>query len=284
MAAAYDQISPTAKLVAELRRYAALPRADEIANAIGATEAVRTAIGGELSPGVLTWMAPLTEARYLSLRVAIERSGARQVIELAAGFAFRAAAMPGLRYLETDLPDVHAERTRVAAELGLDATHFAAADATSAADLERLASRLAPDRPVAIVCEGLCQYLTRDEKRAVALGIAALLERFGGVWCTPDFETTDDPLFRGWTDPQFAAIGTFLASATQRDLRGAAFTSRDDVRAFFTDLGFTVEHAPQLDGSFELASAARVGTSPAQLAALRDSRQLWTLTRRPSRG
>ena len=284
----YDRISPTAKLVAELRRWSDLPLAEVIARRIGATAVVEAAIGGPLSPGVLQWMAPLTEARYKSVQRAIERSGAPQVLELAAGFAFRGAAMASqsLRYIETDLPEIHSERVRLAAELDLAdraELRFAAADATERADVERAAALLAPDQPIAIVCEGLFQYLTRDEKRQTALAIAALLDRAGGVWCTPDLETTDDPIFREWTDPQFAAIGAYLARATRRDMAGAAFTSRADVISFFTDLGFEVAHQPQIDGTFELASVARTGASPGQLAALRASRQMWTLTRRGQR-
>ena len=287
-AAGYDRISPTAKLVAELRRWSDLPLAEAIASRIGATASVEAAIGGPLAPGVVQWMAPLTEARYKSVQRAIERSCVPQVLELAAGFAFRGAALasPALRYVETDLPDIHVERVRLAIELGLadrEQLVFAPVDASERLDLQRVAAALAPDQPVAIVCEGLFQYLTRDEKRRTALAIAELLDRHGGMWCTPDFETIDDPIFREWTDPQFAAIGAYLARATRRDMAGAAFTSRADVLSFFTDLGFDVAHAPQIDGSFELASIGRTHASPAQVAALRASRQLWTLTRRPSR-
>ncbi len=127
--------------------------------------------------------------------------------------------------------------------------------------------------------EGLFQYLSLDEKRTAALAIAALLERAGGVWCTPDFETMDDALHRNWTDPQFRKIGAFIARSTRRDMVAGAFASREHVRTFFGDLGFTVELAPQLDGSFELASAVRTHATASQLAAMRDSRVVWKPTR-----
>jgi hypothetical protein len=284
MAAPYAHISPTAKLVAECRRSTDLPFAARIADAIGARDTVRAGLdGADLSPGVRLWMAMLAEARYKSLQRAIERSGCDQVLELAAGFAFRGAAMasPALRYVETDLPAVHAERERLAAELELPVNPqlvFAAADATSRADLDRVAARLAA-RPVAIVCEGLFQYLTLDEKRASATAIGALLDRFGGAWWTPDLETLDDSLFAHWTDPQFPAVGAFIAQTSRRDLAGSAFSSRAHVIDCFGALGFTATPQPQLDGSFALSPGARGAATDAQVAALRASRMLWHLTR-----
>lgn len=278
---AYQHISPTAKLVAEMRRYSDIPHAETIAKAIGATEAVRAALAGaDLSPGVLAWMAPLTEARYKSLRVAIERAGNAQVLELASGFSFRGSTMPRLRYVETDLPEIHAERVRLRAELGLcpagDDWLFAPADATVAADL--LAAPLVPG-PVTVVHEGLIQYLTVDEKRAVARAIAAVLDAHGGVWVTPDFETMEDALVTEWRDPQFREIGAFIASSTKRNLAGSAFVNRAQVADFLAAEGFTVEVTPQVDGSFALASVARAGMTDEQLAKLTAKRMLWTMRR-----
>ncbi len=91
MSEAYAHISPTAKLVVELRRYSDVPFAEDIARAVGSAEAMAAVLDGEpFAPGVLSWMAPLTEARYKSLTAAIARSGAPQVLELRAASRFAA--------------------------------------------------------------------------------------------------------------------------------------------------------------------------------------------------
>ena len=278
----YEHISPTAKLVVEMRRYSDVPFAEELASATSSRDSLLEATGGApLSQGLLSWMAPMLEARYKSVARAIETSRTPQVVELASGFAFRGATMAGptRRYVETDLPAVHAERLRMAGELGLPASTayvLAPADATHA---DALSSWLRDGEPVAVVCEGLLQYLGRDEKAAVAGAIAHLLDRFGGQWCTPDFETLEDSPHVHWRDPQFAQVGAYIARATRRDLRDAAFATKADVRAFLSELGFRVETTPQLDGSFELASVARTGATAEQVAILRASRTMWTMRR-----
>jgi O-methyltransferase involved in polyketide biosynthesis len=226
-------------------------------------------------------MAPLIEARTKSVDRVCEH--APQALELAAGFACRGARLStaGRLYVETDLPEQEPDRSRLRAALGIVESPqlvFDVADATDPSDLERVAERLDPSRPVTIICEGLFQYLSRAEKAAVSEGIRSLLSRHGGAFYTPDFETLDDPLPRSWTDPQFRRIGAWIASTTQRDLAGAAFRDRGDVQDFFTALGFHVVARPQLDGSFHLGSAASSGATREQLDDLAASRVLWELS------
>ncbi|MFY0574938.1 hypothetical protein ACN28S_11705 [Cystobacter fuscus] len=130
---------------------------------------------------------------------------------------------------------------------------------------------------MAVIHEGLLQYFTRDEKRATAQLIAGILKRHGGVWLTPDFEVSDDGSRERWTHPHFARIFSVIARSTQSNLRDAAFTRVDEVKDFFSKLGFRVTPRAQLDGTFALSSVERVGTTPEQLDILRRSRILWEL-------
>lgn len=286
----YAHISPTAKLVADLRRFSDIPFAEDIARRIGATAALIDIVGKEhLDAETLRWMAPLIEARYQSLVQAIRKSGCRQVLEFAAGFSFRGAAMtagdPSLRYVDTDLPEVHKERCKLlaglqeAGQLGpVRNLALAPVNLMSAREVDAVEGMLAPGQPVAIVHEGLFQYLTHEEKREAAARIHGILARHGGVWLTPDFDKMSDAAGGLANYPQLAAIGAFLAQATRRDVVRCAFKNDAQVTEFIADAGFTAETTPQIDGSYELSSVKRLGTSPEQIAQLTQSRKLWWLT------
>ncbi|WNG50930.1 hypothetical protein F0U60_47480 [Archangium minus] len=284
----YDNISPTAVLVAEMRRHSDIPFAEEIATRMGSAELVRRMLDGDSpAPELLSWMAPTLEARYKCLETALKASGVKQVVELGSGFSFRGDAMNRttlLRYIETDLPEMHETRLRLRNELRRDGVlpvqeHvlFAPLNAVAPSDAAVLEQHLVPGEPVAVIHEGLLQYFTRDEKRAAALLIAGLLKRHGGVWLTPDFEVNDDGSRQRWTHPHFARIFSSIARSTHSNLRDASFTHVDEVKDFFSKLGFRVTPRPQIDGSFALSSAERVGTTPEQLDLLRRSRILWEL-------
>lgn len=290
----YAHISPTAKLVADLRRFADIPYSEEIARRIGATAALIDIVGKEhLDSETLRWMAPMIEARYQSLVHAIRKSGCRQVLEFAAGFSFRGVAMtsadPELRYIDTDLPDVHKERMVLLGELEKSGQFhasprlvFAPVNLMDAADVDAVERMLEPGEPVAIVHEGLFQYLSHEEKHEAAARIHAILERCGGVWLTPDFDKLADAALGLTSYPQLAAIGAFLAQATKRDVVRCAFRSDAQVEEFIDDEGFASEVTAQIDGSYPLTSARRLATTPQQIAQLTRSRKLWWL--RPDAG
>jgi O-methyltransferase involved in polyketide biosynthesis len=290
LVASYQKISPTAKLVAEMRRHSDIPFAEQIAQSIGTSEMVRAMLGGEpFSNEVLQLMAPLAEARYKSLLLAIKKSGVKQVIELASGFSFRGAVMtsdPSMKYIETDLPESHEERVELRRLLETEGNlrprpnlMFAPVNVISPTEMAGLAAHLAPGQPVAIVNEGLFQYFSMDEKKAAALNIFSLLKKFGGIWLTPDLDVKEDAgIQKMWTHPQLVKVMTFIMSQTERNLMTSAFENVAQVKKFFSDLGFEITSAPQIDGSFHLSSVERVGNSPEQLEALKKSRLLWTLS------
>ncbi|ATB28278.1 class I SAM-dependent methyltransferase [Melittangium boletus] len=283
----YDTISPTARLVAEMRRYSDIPFAEEIAERIGAAEVVRGMLEGEAPAAeLLCWMAPTLEARYKCVVEGIRTSGVKQVIELASGFSFRGDAMnqtASLRYLETDLAEMHETRLHLRDELRRDGVlavqpHvvFAPLNAVEP-DGALVARHLLPDEPVAVVHEGLLQYFSMDEKQRVALQVADILRRHGGVWLTPDFEVISGAALKHWTHPHFMRIHSAIARSTHRSLRGAAFTSVEEVERFLSGLGFQATPRPQIDGTFPLSSVGRVGTTPEQVELLRRDRLLWEI-------
>ena len=93
-------------------------------------------------------------------------------------------------------------------------------------------------KPIVVANEGLLPYLNFEEKTALAKNIHQLLERFGGVWITPDISTRDRALlYKERTIKRAAGIERI----TGIDIIKNSFESREAAQSFFSNLGFTVE-------------------------------------------
>lgn len=283
----YENISPTAKLVAFWRQHSDVPYAAEVARISHAEEACQEILrGSNLVPAQLGIAAPFLEARYKSIVKAIEREGIKQVLEIASGLSLRGAVMtkdPSMVYVETDLPDMHAEKLRVMSELGLDETvlhrpnlHFQPANALDFEALESATRHFRSTDRIAIVHEGLLQYLSMSEKERVAANVKRLLEQFDGVWITPDLDTKSS-MERHKNDALAKAITAATARSTGRDFLANAFDDEASMRAFFMRLGFNLEARLQIDGSFELSSLAHVDVPKDLLDSYAAELKLWLL-------
>lgn len=284
----YDKISPTAKLVAEMRRHSDIPFAAPVAAHIDTSHIFETILGGQKpAPELIQFFGPYAESRYKSLRQGILRAKVSQVIELASGFSFRGAAMtedPKLLYIETDLPEMHETRTRLRKQMenegslpGRENLLFEPMDVMRAEDWQRIEAKLRPGEPVAVVHEGLLQYFNHEEKAEVAMHIGRLLKKHGGVWLTPDLEPARGLDPNSPIHPQYAQFVAGISASTSRNLAENAFTSQEEAEAFFRKLGFHVEIRAQVDGSFCLSSANRLNTTARQNDAIKQLR-LWELT------
>jgi O-methyltransferase involved in polyketide biosynthesis len=110
----FGRIAITARLAAHYRQFADLPYARDAARLVRADEAFAELVAAHgLDPDQLRFYAAMFEARYRSVDAAIRASGARQVLELAAGYTLRGLvlARDGFRSVETDLPEVAAARS-----------------------------------------------------------------------------------------------------------------------------------------------------------------------------
>lgn len=120
MSADPSLISVTAKVAAYYRQFTDIPFALEAAERIGADAAFEQILREHgLDRDQLTFYAPMFEARYKSLTQLL-LSGAPQVLELASGFSLRGLDLTrggAVRYVETDLPDVVAEKLRLLEDL-----------------------------------------------------------------------------------------------------------------------------------------------------------------------
>lgn len=182
---------------------------------------------------------PLLEGLLLARHVAIDAlltraivdGGVSQVIELAAGqsargWRFKQRFGTGLRYIETDLPAMAARKQRALQRGGLLSSghEVRALDAgvtTGPLSLRTLLGALAPDRGVAIISEGLLNYLPLQTVDQLWQDASAGMRRFpASLYLADTYLASDngDLLTRGF----LAALSVMV--------RGA-------VRLHFTDAG-----------------------------------------------
>jgi len=172
--------------------------------------------------------------RHTFIDALLRRSGARRVLELAAGLSRRGAAFsaaPELAYTEVDLPHVVAAKRALlarspagAAVAGRPNWRLAEADVT-ALDAPALAT-LAPagSGGLFVIAEGLCMYLAAAQQRELFERVrAALAESGGGTFVFDLVPAVEEPppglLGRalGWLMKRFTGGRTFERDRRTRD-------------------------------------------------------------------
>ena len=193
----HERISPTAWLVAYERTFSDIPLSAEI------FQELEKIIGQTPSnPDIAridalksAQIAVFWEARFKIVNHTLNMQQAKQVLEIAAGFSPRGLNMASdasVTYVEVDLPELAVDKRQIIETLvdharipALPNFHLVEGDALNLDDL-RSATRFFADAPIAIVNEGLLGYWDRPERTTFAQNVHTLLERFGGVWITPD--------------------------------------------------------------------------------------------------
>lgn len=269
----HSKVAPTAYGVAYLRTFSDIPLTTELFDAL---EGHMRDSGQTYVPGTASkdHLAPQLEARYKLVDNLVAASGLAQVIELASGIAPRgmntAMARPEISYVELDLSGVMGEKEAIFSRLQMPRPanlHLVAGDALSSEDVANAASEFTPNKPVAVVNEGLMRYLTFPEKTVLARNVHSLLEAYGGVWITPDVSlrsalAREDEAAKGHTDS--------LKRTTGIDVSQNVFEDVEQAQRFFEDLGFTVERHSFLEVSDELVSPEKLGMSSDEITKLNE--------------
>ena len=286
---AYEKISYTAKLVAHIRSFTDIPFTKEIAAASGAETDFQTLTGK--SAESMTQFTSLLEARYKATDRIIARYHITQVLEIAAGLSPRGLAMtenPNVVYEATDLPQILEEEKAIAesilAKMNIHRPnlHFRIANALDRESLLQAAIPFRPDKPVAIITEGLLPYLTREEKETLAGNIRDLLKQHDGIWITSDIHTKQLLKFASQADDTMQQRMQNVRGATERDMEKNAFEDENDVRQFFTNAGFTIEEYPYLNVLDDLSSLKRSNLNQEEILAILQMLKTLILTIRSS--
>jgi O-methyltransferase involved in polyketide biosynthesis len=282
-----SKISPTAKLVAYWRQFSDVPYAKEVSDLIGAKELSEKILKSPTSLENMAWLAPMIEARYKSINSAIQSSGIKQIFELASGVALRGLALtsdPEVVYVETDLKGISEEKKTLVEKIrALHALeprtnlYFETVNVLSLQELDEASRHFNPGKPIAIIHEGLMPYLSIPEKETLAKNIHTLLEKFGGVWITPDF-THKKELEKSWNrNGEMEKMIQAVGSLTERNFKDAAFENEEAIQGFCERMGFEFSVSPQIDGSYKLTSTESVSVSKNVIEDCKRDLSLWTL-------
>ncbi|HAG68886.1 MAG TPA: hypothetical protein DCL38_02815 [Lachnospiraceae bacterium] len=137
---------------------------------------------------LMTGASLAVEARYAALSRYMKAEGCKNLLDIACGYTPRSiyCGREGIDYVGIDVPVVVEDLQKVVKKEGLQKKHpvYAAGDATNAASLKHAADML--DGEILISCEGLTQYLSRNEFEQFLGGIREILRTHGGAWVSSD--------------------------------------------------------------------------------------------------
>ena len=260
----HDRISPTAKLVAYWRQFTDIPFSGDIANLFRVEDVANSFFKSSGQDAFEELLVPMLEIRYKCIQNLILKSAIKQVLEFASGISLRGLAMTqdtAMTYVETDLSGLTEEKLSFVEDIMKKNSiserknlFFHSVNILSETEIEKALQHFDPRQPLAIVHEGLFQYLTRAEKKQAALNIHQILRRFGGMWVTPDLDSRADREYKLFNRESFRPIMDAVSHATGRDFVDNAFVDQTDIYNFFADLGFSVELTTQLNDDLKISS------------------------------
>ena len=269
---AYEKISTTAKLVAHIRSFTDIPFTKEIAAASGAEKDFQILAGK--SAEFMTQSAFNLEARYKTTDQIIARYRITQVLEIAAGLSPRGLAMtedPNVVYVATDLPEILEQEKAIAESILAKSNihrpnlYYRIANALDRESLLRAAITFQSGKPIAIITEGLLDYLTREEKETLAGNIHYFLKQHDGIWITPDVNTKQSRKLFSQAYGNIRQLIQNISGATERDMEKSAFEDENDMRQFFTKAGFTIEEYPYSNVLEDLSSVKLSNLNPEEI-------------------
>lgn len=241
------------------RSFSDIPNAKEVSKLVDAESAFRNGTAGPFDS--IRTIIPSMEARYKAVDALITESGVKQVVEFAAGRTMRGMNNPQWNYVHTDYDEEALEQIEHVAKAirrGKSTNmHFARFNAITGEGLEEVLEPLKHEK-VAVVHEGLGIYCTIEQKARIALNAKAILERYGGVYITPDIRTKQDPSFHKLY-PQYAGRVREQRAKMGLDFEASRFENKNDAQRFFERLGFDavikqysgiVGHLESLDALF----------------------------------
>lgn len=270
-----ERVSETAIVTAQGRAFTDIPNSREIRDLVfvlrrGVEDLERQQAIKNIGRG----MASQIEARYRLINKQLARTGVTQVLEVAAGLSPRGLNLTqqddSLRYVELDLPGVMGVKREIVKRLvgpgnrprGL---HLEAGDALLMEDLKSAIGRIFdPNKPIAVIHEGMLRYFSFPEKITFANHVRDLLYYFRGptpetgAWITCDVTLrtvmkTEDALNYGQN--------TLLSTMVGMDIYANAFNNLPEAVKFFESLGFSVEVHPYTEVKKQLVSPQRAGIS-----------------------
>lgn len=247
----YNSISPSAKVLLQVKGVTKIPFAKEVA-AMMADEETDLLFINEETPYFWGRVVHF-ENRYWSIDQLLKDLPVKNILELSSGFSFRGLDRvlhhKDCHYIDTDLPGVIAAKRNFTDSLLPEDHHqmghleMLGLNAMDEAAFQSVVSRFDAGE-IAIVNEGLLMYLDTAEKKKLCHSIRLALQQHGGYWITADIYIKlemDDPRMQG-DDP----LNKFFE---QHKIRENMFDSFEAAEAFFREEGFVIDREATLDPS-----------------------------------
>ena len=270
----YEAVSPTARSAFWLKSFADIPYVREIYEELesmkleGTDNKIRDY--GINHVGV-TLIAPYFEARYKIINKLLKEIRVSQIIELASGLTPRGLELTEdkyLTYVELDLLDMIEAKKKIIEnvltkkeEEKRSNLHLEPGNALEEKDLRKASSYFDDNKKIAIVNEGLLRYLNREEQAKMARVIFAVLNKYSGVWITPDIGIREKTL-KGQEklSPDFKNMNKKLEKSTGAgNFSDNLFTSPEEAKEIYEKLGFSVEIHKYNEVRDQLVSPAKIG-------------------------
>ncbi len=270
----YSAISPTSRSSFWMKTFTDIPYVREIYDELekgkqsGAESKIRDYGINHVG---LSSIAPYFEARYLIINRLLKEVGATQIIELASGLTPRGLELtkdPNITFIELDLPDVIEEKKKIVENIirehkigDRNNLYLEAGSALEEADIMKAASHFDEKKEIAIINEGLLRYLKRDEQAKMAQAILPVLQKFGGVWITPDIGIRDKMLAgQAKLSPIFIDRTKKLEKMTGAgNFSDNLFADAAEAKAIYEKLGFEIEMHTYSEVSDQLVSPTKLG-------------------------
>ncbi len=134
------------------------------------------------------------EIRYTAINDLVRQAGNKNILDLACGYSPRGLDMieEGYRYHGGDLQMVVPQIAPIVKKLAkdkADMVSYSVVDVTDYNSVMAAADQLTG--PITVITEGLMVYLSEYEKRSLCSNIASVLQKHGGCWICPDFNTKE---------------------------------------------------------------------------------------------
>jgi len=246
----FNTISPSAKWMLLMKGHTDIPFARQTAELISSPEKF---IPDYNKRDMTFWARTVHfESRYWSIDNLLEDLPVSNILELSSGYSFRglvAAKQKDVYYIDTDLPDIIAEKIDLLTALKNGCSPMEGIlmllplNALDEMQFQKTVDRF-PEGPVVIVNEGLLMYLDTSEKENLCRIIHKILEMRGGYWITADI----------YLKNKYKKLDLKVDYKTQEffeqhNIEDNRFESFVKAEAFFNKMGFIVDKEAKIKRS-----------------------------------
>jgi O-methyltransferase involved in polyketide biosynthesis len=236
----YSTVSPSAKSLLMMKGYTNIPYAKETAARMQGAEV----FGLNFDDKDFWFWARVMhfENRYWSIDQLLKQTGNTNILELSSGYSLRGLDLctkdDHVHYIDTDLPEVVADKQNMIDELQLSdglrgRLDLLPLNVMDGAQFQHVVSRFS-NAPISIVNEGLLMYLNMEEKIQLCKTMYDILKQKGGFWITADVYTKRSEELRA-SLPQSKSETTFFEL---HNIEENKFESYPAAQEFFLQQGF----------------------------------------------